>query len=254
MHAFFFLIMVARLYAGWVITEKTTYPDNTVYETIIYFQNNLVKTVDGENVTIFDLNRRELTFLNLQTKTYWKGRVEEYKREVKEITTERIREELDEIPEEQRVQYRELYENLLRDMDNPAPSFYADVATRVEMTAEQKSILGYNTREYKLYSQGIFTEEIWLSSGIKISTEVNLERFRLFLNEISFGNMETDHRSSREYLHLVNSGYPLLSKELTGEGEILIEVTKVERKQLPVYEFQVPGGFEKADLSEFEIF
>lgn len=245
------VIVAVQLHAGWIITEKTAYPDKTVYETLIYFQNNLVKLVDGENVTIFDLNRRELTFLNLQTKTYWKGRVEAYKREVKEISIERIREELEKIPENQREHYRELYENLLRDMDNPAPAFYSDVATRVEMTAEQRSILGYKTRKYQVYSHGILAEEIWLSSGIKISTEVDLEKFPLFLNEISFGNMEADHRSSREYLHLLNSGYPLISKELTGEGEILTEVTKVERKQLPSDEFNVPEGFEKSSLVGF---
>lgn len=251
LNAFFFLIVAVRLHAGWVITEKVRYPDKTVYETTIYFQKNLVKIVEGENVTIFDLIRRELTFLNLKTKTFWQGGAETYKREIKEITIERISEELEEIPKNQREHYRDLYENLVRDMDNPAPAFYADVATRVEMTAEQKTILGYVSRKYNLFVEGLLTEEIWISSGIQVSKEVNLEKFRLFLNEISFGNMEADHRSSREYLHLVNSGYPLISKELIGEGEILTEVTKVERKQFPSHEFKVPDGFEKAFLVEF---
>jgi hypothetical protein len=252
--AFFFLIVVAPLHAGWVITEKVRYPDNTFYESTIYFQNNLIKTVDGDNMTIFDLNRRELTFLNLKTKTFWQGSAERYKREIKQITIDRISEELEEIPETQRKHYRELYENLIRDMDNPAPAFYTDVATRVEMTSEQRTILGYVARKYRLFVDGLLKEEIWLSSGIPVSKEVNLEKFRLFLNEISFGNMETDHRSSREYLHLVNSGYPLVSKEFTMEGEILTEVVKVERKQLTAHEFHVPQGFVETDLKELEVF
>jgi hypothetical protein len=252
--AFFFLIIVAPLHAGWVITEKARYPDNTFYESTIYFQNNLVKTVDGDNVTIFDLSRRELTFLNLQTKTFWQGSAERYKREIKQITIDRISEELEEIPETQREHYRELYENLVRDKHNPAPAFYTDVATRLEMTSEQSTILGYVARKYRLFVDGLLKEEIWLSSGISVSKEVNLEKFRLFLNEISFGNIETDHRSSREYLHLLNSGYPLISKEFTAEEEILTEVTKAERKQLPAYEFQVPQGFVETDLKELEVF
>jgi hypothetical protein len=122
------------------------------------------------------------------------------------------------------------------------------------MTSEQRTILGYVAKKYRLFVDGLLKEEIWLSSGIPVSKEVNLEKFRLFLNEISFGNMETDHRSSREYLHLVNSGYPLVSKEFTMEGEILTEVVKVERKQLTAHEFHVPQGFVETDLKELEVF
>lgn len=251
--AFLFVVTCVQLQAGWIIREVSRYSeDDKRYETTVYFQKNLIKTVDEKNVTIFDLNKHEITFLDLLKKTYWKGSMEEYKKEIVKVAIENIENQLKNIPANQRDNYRELYENLIRDLENPAPAFYSEVKTRVEMTNEQRTILGYSAKKYNLYAEGVLREELWLANGIKVSQEVDFEKLRILLNEMAFGEMEINHRSSREYLHLLKSGYPLLSKEFAETGEIVSEVIQVERKQLPAEEFAIPSGFKKVALSEFE--
>lgn len=252
---FLFGLFCMNMQAGWVITEKTTGTADpvAVYSTI-YFQKNTIKTVQEDNATIFDLGKGEITFLNLKEKTFWKGSANDYKREVHKLTMQRIQQELNEIPPGQRENYREFYENLLRDMQNPAPEIYPEVSARVEMTGEQKTFLNYPARRYNIYMEGFLVEEVWISSSIRISGEVDLDKFRLFMNEMSSGNMEPDHRSSQEYLHLLKSGYPLFSREFSPDGEIVTEVIRAESRQIPQTEFQVPAGFQPGTLGAFELF
>lgn len=247
-------MLAMQLKAGWIIRERYTISDvQPLHENTIFIQNNFIKTVDGSFVTIFDLNKGELTLLNMQSNSYWSGSTKEYKREIIEITANKIKKESEELPENQREKYIELYENLKRDLENPAPVLHAELDIRVDMTKEHRVILNYEAIKYNLFIDEQLIEEIWLASRIKILDEIDLEKFRVFLNEISFGDMEFDHRASREYLHLLNFGYPLISREFTGNGEILTEVISVEKRPVAPYEFSVPEGFKRVSLIEFDV-
>ncbi len=252
---FLFGLFCMNMLAGWVITEKTTNPaePGEVLNTI-YLQKNIIKTVQGDNASIIDLVKEEITLLNLKENTYWKGSPDNYKREVRKLTLQRLQQELNEMTPVLREKYREYYENLLRDMQNPAPELFSEVFARVEMTSEQKTMLNYSARKYNIYMEGFLVEEVWITSSIKISGEVELDKFWLFMNEISSGSMEPDHRTSKEYLHLLKQGYPMFSKEFLSEGEILTEVVKAERRQIPQSEFLVPDGFRSARLEDFGVF
>jgi len=139
-------------------------------------------------------------------------------------------------------------------MQNPAPELLSEVFARVEMNSEQKTILNYPARKYNIHIEGFLVEEVWISSSIKISGEVDLDKFQLFMNEMSSGSMEPDHRTSKEYLHLLKHGYPMFSREFLSDGEIVTEVVKAERRQIPQSEFLVPDGFRSARLEDFGVF
>jgi hypothetical protein len=253
--AFLLVFFWLNIQAGWVISEKTRNPGGAQDSfSTIYFQKNIIKIVQGSFASIFNLEKGEITFLNLEEKFYWKGNFEVYKNEIRKITLDRINEEMNDLPPEVRESYREFYENLLRDLNNPAPVFYNDISPKVEMTAEQKTILNYQSRKYNIYWESFLVEEVWISNRIKISNEIDLDKFRLFMNEMSLGTVEPDHRTSQEYLHLLKSGYPIFSKEFTEAGAIITEVLHVEMKQISEVEFAVPANFGKGALCNFEIF
>lgn len=253
--AFLFVLFCLNIQAGWVITEKTRNPEETqdVISTI-YLQKNIIKTVQGSIANIFNLEKGEITFLNLKERFFWKGSLDVYKNEIRKVTIDRIGEELNELPPEVRESYREFYENLLRDLQSPAPVFYSDIPARVEMSSEQKTFLNYQCRKYNIFMEGFLVEELWISNRIKISDEIDLDKYRLFMSEMSPGSMEPDHRTSQEYLHLLKTGYPLFSREFIEEGEITTEVLQVERKKISEEKFIVPADFRKVALRNFEIF
>lgn len=251
----FFLIVFGLLstagQAGWIIWEVYRIPGSKQeYQSTLYYQDNMVKTVDEAGVTIIDLNAREITFINPSLKLFWKGTVDVYRKEITASAIRLLQKQLLDIPENRRESYQELYDNMIRDMENPAVTFFPAVTTRLEMTDEIATMIGFRVMKYRFYSDGFLREELWMSDQIRISEEVNLEALNLLLAEMMMLGAGADYRISSDYIHLMKAGYPIRAKEFDGEGDMETEVIKIENTRIPDSEFIVPKGFKKVSLPE----
>jgi hypothetical protein len=246
-----FCLLSTAVHAGWIIWEVYRIPGTkSEYQSTLYYQNNMVKTEDEAGVTIIDLKTSEITFMDPLLKVFWKGTVEEYKKEITESAIRLLQKQLLDIPENRRESYQELYENMIRDMENPAVTFFPEVTARVEMTDEKASMIGYRVMKYLFYSDGFLREELWMSDQIRIGDEVDLEALNMLLAEMMMLGAGADYRISSEYIHLMKSGYPIRAKEFDGEGDMETEVIKIENVRIPDTEFLVPKGFNKVSLRE----
>ncbi len=246
------------LKAGWIITEVIHDTDsNSAVRNTMYFQDNLIKCVEESHTVIFDLNNREITFINPELKVYWKGSLDQYVRKVKEMALEHFEKELAKASPEERPYYEAIYENLKIELeqDSNAVVFHPDVNIEIVMTDESESLLGYVARKYEIFENGFLREELWLTKEIRLSKDFDAEKFRSFINQMAWGVMSTDHQAAHEYIHLMQTGLVLRSVEYLDNGLFYrSEVLDVVQKEIPHDMFSPPEDHQLVRLSDLGLY
>lgn len=250
----FQLSLFLNIHAGWVIVEHSREPDHgTVTVDTIYIQGNIIKSVVQELTTIFDLNRWTVTFISNTQKGFWSGSPAEYLDFIKEYALDYLENEIMQADEDERPFLQAMYDDLKIDMqmESDAVSFIGELPVELIMTNQQDRLLGYRVNQFLVYVEGIQVEEIWFTREINPGNEYDFEKFRSFADEMSWGNIIEDYRSSEKYIHLMKSGLPL---KTTGEMEtgsvIITEVLSVARMNIPETEFLPPPGFRPMSLTD----
>ena len=82
----FILFFNLQSIAGWVITQKSYDSDqgevSALIETV-YIEDDRMKIVQDDMVTVFNLNDETITLMNPVKKVYWKGTIADYKTDIK---------------------------------------------------------------------------------------------------------------------------------------------------------------------------
>jgi hypothetical protein len=250
----FFYLMSPLLYsqAGWVITEMTTGEgtDDGI-ESILYIKDNKIKSVEQQQAFIIDLSRWQLTILDRHNEGYWKGTPGEYLGFVREFALGYLKEELNRADENDRPYLEAIYQDLMLDINlgNDVISFIGDLPVEIIMTDEYDRILGYNVNRFNVYADGIRVEEIWLTRDITLEGSYDYAKFRAFTDEMSWGNIFQDYRSSETYIHLQKQGLPLktISRNENGTNSIT-HVVSIEKTDIPDSFFQVPPDYQPMDF------
>lgn len=239
--------------AGWIITEVIHYPDgNSSDKNTMYFQDNIIKCVEESHTVIYDLNNREITFINPALKVYWKGSLDKYVRKVKEMALEHFEREMEKASPEDRQYYEAIYENLKIELeqDSNAVVFRPDVNIEIVMTDENELFLGYDARKYEIYENGFLREELWLTTEIGLSKDFDAQKFRSFINEMAWGVMSTDYQSAPEYINLMQAGLVLRSVEYLDNGSSYrSEVLDVVQNEIPHDRFYPPKDYQLVSLN-----
>jgi hypothetical protein len=257
---FFFPGTVTLAQPGWVITERISGPgigDNQ--ESILYIRDNRIKSVEGDHHFIFDLDRWQLTLLAPSMKGFWRGTPAQFMEQSAAIAIEYIRAEILLANENDKAYLEALYEDLKMEINrgNAGVSFIGELPVEIVMTGERDFMLGYPVNQYIVYVDGYRVEELWLTPGIKLGDQYEFEKFRAFSDEMSWGQIFQNYRSSQQYIHLLKQGIPLKTLELGQEGVISItEATAVEYTDIPEIIFGIPSGYKPVDLagSGFKLF
>lgn len=251
---FLFSGAAALAQPGWVITERISGPgigDNQ--ESILYIRDNRIKSVEGEHQFIFDLDRWQLTLLLPSMEGFWRGTPAQFLEQTAAIVIEYIKEEILLADENDKAYLEALYEDLKMEINrgNAGVSFIGELPLEIVMTGERDIILGYPVNQYIVYMDGFRVEELWLTPGIKLGDQYEFEKFRAFSDEMTWGQIFQDYRSSQQYIHLLKQGLPLKTVEFGPEGIISItEATGVEYTDIPENTFGVPGGYKPVELAE----
>lgn len=238
----------------WIITERISGPGfEDPQENTIYIKDNRIKSVEGEYQFIFDLTGWQLTLIIPEIQGYWRGTPSEFLGQSAEIALEYLREEILKADENEKPYLQALYDDIKMEtgQGNAGVSFIGQLPVDIVMTGRQDEILGYQVNQYVVYSDGLRVEELWLAPGISLGDAYDYGKFRAFSDEMTWGQIFQDYRSSDQYVHLLKQGLPLKTIEFDMEGPVsTTEAISVKNTDIAADTFQVPPGYKPVSLRE----
>ena len=253
----FSILISLNASAGWIVTQRNYDSDegeeSAISETI-YLQDNIMKVVQDQMVTIFNLNDETITIINPEKQIYWKGNVADYKVEIKSAMKSAMEEQLANASEEQKEMIKKMYQGMMESIDDPSkfageePDEYN---LEIERTGEKERIAGRMAVKYLISVNGTLKEVDWLSESDRANEEFDSEKFHNVFNDfISQAQSIAFYQTNEKYIEFSKKGFPLKSINYYGGYESISEVINLDKKHIDLSEFNVPAGYKKVDLVE----
>ncbi len=126
----------------------------------------------------------------------------------------------------------------------------------IERTSDKKDIAGYEATKYKIYTDGVPYQEIWISEAVSVYKEIDMNKMNDFQYKVNetLGSLYSGKggsvESSSEYQKLLAKGYPLKTVQFIGSNKGIIEVEGAKETEIANSEFEVMQGFRKTTLDE----
>jgi hypothetical protein len=218
---------------------------------------------------VFDVGRGRLWFANPRTRSYWEGTAGEYCTAMKGMVgsamsemEKQMKEQLAKLPPDQRAQAEQMMKQALQQAQGTRPGAQPAKPPKVtvERTGEQATIAGQAARRYRVLADGQPSLDVWLASDAGLAQEVGLARM-----PESYGRMAAclDTRptgqvvpsaavfESPEYRQLYSQGWPLrIVDHGSGAPQTMVEIVRIERRDVSEAEFAPPAGYRKAPLPQ----
>ncbi len=243
--------------AGWVITQRTYDSDegagSATIETI-YLEDNVMKVVNSEVITIFDLNKELITLINPEKKVFWTGNISAFKNDMKSGIKQVMDEKLKEVAPEQREMMKKMFEGMIASVDNPSKATEnspKNYTLEINKTKESARIAGYSSVKYQVKVNGDLKEEAWLSESSRAHDEFDINKFYNLFNDFTAQAGTTEfYQSNPKYLEFARLGFPLKSVNYYGGYETISEVTQLDKQKLEPLVFTVPTDYKQVSLIE----
>jgi Domain of unknown function (DUF4412) len=253
--------------AGWVI-EQIEYANLGAEgtKTLQYIAKNRLKTVGDGNTFIMDFAKNLFIATDPEKRVYWSGTVDAYVQEIKtfqQAANDLARQQMEEAMKAMPPDQRKPMEDLLQQMrganaSSPSPPAAKQPAVKVEQTAETATFAGHQATKIMVYADGKPYQEVWLVKGLTMKADLDLKRLRGIQAKLTQAIMaDLPSRQAVEedpaYGQLLEQGFPIKIVELGegGEPESVTEVVRIDKRDIPEREFQVPEGYRRIDLREF---
>lgn len=243
--------------AGWIITQQSYDSDEGVESALvetIYLQGNIMKVIQPEMITIFDLNNETITLINKVKKVYWKGKIPDYKKEIKDVMQKAMEDQLKNARDEQKEMIRKMYQGMMESIDNPskfAGEEPEEYDLEIKKTGEKERLAGHLAYKYAISVNGSIKEEAWLSESSKPHEEFDINKFyTVFGDFTSQAGSNAYYQNHEKYLEFAKKGFPLKSINYNGGYESISEVTGLEKSSIDVSEFTPPSDYKKVNLLE----
>ena len=86
-----------------------------------------------------------------------------------------------------------------------------------------------------------------MAKDLNIGEDLDMEKF----THMSSAQMRrSTYQSSPEYQELMKMGYPLKQVQYQGDKKITMQVTKIEKEDIPESRFEVPTGLKQMDMQK----
>ncbi len=253
----FILLIALQTKAGWVITNRSYDSDQGIETALIekvYIQNNIMKVVREDVITIFDLNNEKIIIQSPVKKVYWTGKISDYKGEIKAAMKSAMDEQLKNAPEEQREMIKKMYQGMMESIDDPskfAGEEPEEYDLQINKTSEKEKIAGYTAVKYEIVVNGTVKEEAWLSESNRAHSQFDIGKFYNvfgdFISQIESGSY---YQKDIQYIEFAKKGFPLKSIGYFGGYESISEVTSLEKEDIDPSEFNSPKDYKKVSLIE----
>jgi len=251
--------LLINLYAtaGWVITQQSYDSDEGVETALIetiYLQDNIMKVVQSEMITMFNLNTETITIISPAKKVFWSGKIPDYKKEIKDAMQIAMDEQLASAGDEQKEMIRKMYQGMMESIDNPskfAGEEPEDYDLKIEKTNEKERIAGHIAYKYSIKVNEAIKEEAWLSESSRPHEEFDINKFyTVFGDFTSQAGTNAFYQNHEKYIEFAKKGFPLKSINYNGGYESISEVTDLKKLNIDASEFTPPAGYKKVSLLE----
>ena len=253
--------------AGWVI-EQIEYANLGAEgtRTLQYIAQNRLKTVGDGNTFIMDFAKNRFIATDPENRLYWSGTIDAYVHEVRtfqQAANDLAREQMEAAMKDMPPDHRKSMEDLLQQrqkahVSSPSQPIAKRPTVKIEPTAETATIAGYHATRIMVYADGKPYQEVWLAKGLTLKTELDFKRLRGLqaqLTQAIMADIPSGPAVEEDpaYEQLLEQGYPIKIVELGegGEPESVTEVVRLDKRDIPEREFQVPEGYRRIDLREF---
>ena len=206
--------------AGVVIEQVMKNMEGRASTVFLYFSENQFRTDHPESglTTIMDFKSDRMVMVDHRSKSYAETKLSQWEKEV----AKRLKKELPNIKAKQRK-------------------------ILVRKTDETTIINGFRTEKIQILADGELIEENW------VTRDVDMEEIGKMMERIAQGfskDFRSETKEGREiYEKLKPFGFPILIKDYTityGLKAIdVLEVKKIERKELKDEVFSPPNGYER---------
>ncbi|OFX20633.1 MAG: hypothetical protein A2041_07690 [Bacteroidetes bacterium GWA2_31_9b] len=253
------LILTSHLnvYAGWIITQRTYDSDEGVGSALVetvYLQDNIMKVVQGEMITLFNLNTETITLMSTAKKVYWVGNVANYKTDMKSAINQVMNEQLKNASADKQEMIKKVFEGMIASVDNPMQSKSnqpKNYTLEITKTNESQKIAGYTAVKYKVLVNNELKEEAWLSESNRAQDVLDINKFyNLFSDFTAQAGTTEFYQMHEKYLEFARKGFPLKSVNYYGGYETISEVTKLDKEKIDSLVFTIPADYKKASLME----
>jgi hypothetical protein len=213
-----------------------------------------------------DFGKNLLIATDQENRVYWSGTVEAYAQEIKsfqqaanELARKQMEEAVKDMPPEQRKSVEDLLQQMRTANASPTATPTAKrPVVRVEPTQETSTIAGQLVSKIMVYADDKPYQEVWLAKGLTLKGDLDWKRLRGLQAQLTqalmagIGNRLVVEEDPA-YEQLLEQGYPIKIVELGegGEPESVTEVVRLDKRDIPEREFQVPEGYRRIDLREF---
>lgn len=243
--------------AGWVISQQSYDSDEGVETALIetiYLQGNIMKVVQPEMITMFNLNTETITIMSPEKKVFWSGKIPDYKKEIKDAMQIAMDEQLASAREEQKEMIRKMYQGMMESIDNPskfAGEEPEEYDLKIEKTGEKERIAGHIAYKYSITVNETVKEEAWLSESSRPHEEFDINKFySVFGDFTSQAGTNAFYQNHDKYIEFAKKGFPLKSINYNGGYESISEVTDMKKSNIEISEFTPPSDYKKVSLLE----
>ncbi len=244
------LLISVQLMAGWVITSERDEGFGIKEIETIYIQDDKFKTATENDIVILNFKTEVIYLINPINQSYWSGTLSEFKTSMVNRIKSKMQNviAIEKVPAEHREMYEKMYQEIIDKIENEEINTGTDL--EVKETSDNMNIIGYSADKYQFWQEGILREDIWIAEKLKISDELNFEKFKqLFM---SFTNVapERSVEGSPKYLELVETGYPIKTVEYKENFKIVTTATNIEKKQIADSEFLPPSDYNEISIMD----
>lgn len=249
---FITLFLASQAFAGWVMEEVSSYGEEQKSTDIRYVQQNKVKSV-GSKTTIINLEKGIFCFTVPDREVYWSGTPEEFRKLMEEGRKMMEEQQLKSMTPEQ----REAYQQYMKQREEEAKTIAPKQKVEVKKTSNKAKIAGYSGQKYEVWVDGKLKEELWLCADIMPQDEIDIKKLEQFFETMyGSGEREGSYKSSPEYEKIatyMEQGYKLknIKYDEYGMEKSVKEAVKIEKKNIPDSEFEVPKNYKKLNDEEF---
>jgi hypothetical protein len=243
------LLLTTNLFAGWVITEKTTNSLGNSSTQTTFIQNNKVRFEGQTSIAVFDINTQKLIMIFPQYKVYWEGTAKEFSKSTTRAFENQLLQMVAKSTGETKELYKKMYEDFKKQLQTGANDS-AKLDVKINATGKTDTILKHTAKEYQVVVNDSLKEYIWVTDEINPYDEIDYKKMIEFTKALNPYDTESAITASEPYVNLISKGMVLKSVEKHRGIEVVTEVTMIKHLNFNDDIFNAPPNYRKSNVTE----
>jgi len=243
------ILLPFRVSAGWVITGRYIDRDGRTILKRYFIQNNEIKVERFNLIYSCNLKTESIIIVDPENLVFVKTTLKAYTEKIKGAKLSRLNELLKIIPEDQRKEYEKLYRAQVEQAVKLP--LYPDDSLSITRQVDTVKLLGHRTTKFNISQNDLTREEFFFTNEVDISDEIDLNVFLRYVYLLEPEDKTVKYRASKKYSNIVGNGLVLRRFMFEDGYRTEWQVNKIEKKNIPAYEFGSPDLCKELNLDEW---